>query len=470
MNMGMKVTLVWSAGGPKGFDSVGQGMDGGWMGHGLALLGACAKGAGHEVNLLDRRALKGWEHYRQELERRAPDVVGFTMLSVDFNAVMRGIELAKEVKPDTITVVGGPHPTLALEEVLANPQVDHIITGEGEISFVELLDKLERGRGSPRVIPGIRPELDELPFADRDLYLDEWRRMGYEVASPEVPVVPELPPPFVTIIAGRGCRYNCSFCKPGEDLLFGKRVRRRNVENVIAELKLLRERYAFQSMMIHDDTLTEDREWVRKFCLGYRRAGFTQPFFCQTRADHVVRREEMVKLMAQTGLRGFFIGFESGSDRILRFIRKGTTVAQNLEAARICRKYGILIWANYMLGLPTETREEIWQTVRMLKRIDPDYYSPAFYTPYPGNDLYDYCMEHDLSLVTDHNGYARNPTEPKIKGHDPNFLVQALEESRKRTLPNYLKRRSRYLWRRYASPRKAWRKLRKTVASSGSAA
>lgn len=465
----MKVTLVWSAGGTKGFDSVGQGMDGGWIGHGLALLGACAKRAGHEVNLLDRRALKGWEHYRAELERRAPDVVGFTMLSVDFNAVMRGIALAKEVRPDAITVVGGPHPTLALEEVLANPQVDHVITGEGEISFLELLDRLESGQGSLRVIHGISPELDQLPFADRDLYLDEWRRMGYQVTSPEVPVVSELPPPFVTIIVGRGCRYNCSFCKPGEDLLFGRRVRRRSVANVMAELELLREKYAFQSMMIHDDTLTEDWEWVRDFCLSYRRAGFTQPFFCQTRADHIVKNEEMVKLMAEVGLRGFFIGFESGSDRVLRFIRKGTTVAQNLDAARICRRYGILVWANYMLGLPTETEGEIWQTVRMLKDIDPDYYSPAFYTPYPGNDLYDYCMEHDLSLVADHDGYARNPTEPKIRGHDPGFLRRALEESQRRTMPNHLKRRGRRLWRRYASPRRAWRKLRRMATGTGRA-
>ena len=460
--------MVWSAGGTKGFDSVGQGMDGGWIGHGLAILGACAKNAGHEVNLLDRRALKGWEHYREELARRTPDVVGFTMLSVDFNAVMRGIELAKQVKPDAITVVGGPHPTVAPEEVLANPQVDYVITGEGEISFIELLHKLEHGQESPRVIPGIHPELDELPFPDRGLYLDEWRRMGYEVNSPEVPVVPELPPPFVTIIAGRGCRYNCSFCKPGEDLLFGKRVRRRSIPNVIAELELLRERYAFQSMMLHDDTLTEDREWVRKFCLSYRKAGFTEPFFCQTRADHVVRDEEMVKLMAEAGLRGFFIGFESGSERILRFIRKGTTVAQNLEAARICHKYGILIWANYMLGLPTETEEEIWQTVQMMKRIDPDYYSPAFYTPYPGNDLYDYCMEHDLSLITDHDGYARNPTEPKIKGHDPDFLMRALAASQERTLLNRVRRTSRWLWR-HASPRKTWRKLRRMAAGSRSA-
>jgi radical SAM superfamily enzyme YgiQ (UPF0313 family) len=172
--------------------------------------------------------------------------------------------------------------------------------------------------------------------------------------------------------------------------------------------------------------------------------------------------------MAQAGLAGLFLGFESGSDRVLKFIRKGTTLAKNLEAARVCRRYGIRIWANYMLGLPTETEEEIKETIAMLKEIDPDYYSPAFYTPYPGNDLYEYCMEHDLSLVKDHDSYSRNPTEPKIRGHDPEFLRWALRESQRRTPRNRVGRKTRYLWGRYASPRKAVSRLGRMVhVSSG---
>ena len=97
----------------------------------------------------------------------------------------------------------------------------------------------------------------------------------------------------------------------------------------------------------------------------------------------------------------------------------------------------------------------------MLKAIDPDYYSPAFYTPHPGSDLFDYCKEHDLSLITDHDSYRRNPTEAKIKGHDLDFLVWAAGESQRRTRLNYLKRFGREKVRQYASPRKAVRKLRR---------
>jgi anaerobic magnesium-protoporphyrin IX monomethyl ester cyclase len=462
----VKVTLVSSGGGINGFSSAGKGMSGGWIGHGLALLAACATGAGHEVNLVDRRALRDWDHFREEVRGRAPEVAGFGMLSVDFNPAMRGIELLKEVSPDTIVVVGGPHPTLAPDEVLSNPLVDHVVLGEGEITFVEMLRKIERGEKVDRVIQGERPDLDQLPYADRDIYLNEWRKAGYDYDSPEAPLSGETLPPFVTIIAGRGCRYNCSFCKPGEDILFGKGVRRRSVSHVIGELKQLREKYHFNTLMIHDDCLTEDRAWVTEFCDRYEAEGLRQQFWCQARVDHVVRHEDMIKRMAEVGLAGLFLGFESGSDRILRFIRKGTSRAKNLEAARICRRYGIRIWANYMLGLPTETEDEIKETISMLREIDPDYYSPAYYTPYPGNDLYDYCMEHGLSLVKDHDGYSRNPTEPKIKGHDPEFLRWALAESQRRKLRNRISRRMRYVLGRYASPRKAISKAGRVLRAS----
>jgi radical SAM superfamily enzyme YgiQ (UPF0313 family) len=305
------------------------------------------------------------------------------------------------------------------------------------------------------------PDLETLPFSDRDLFLDEWRRYGYTLDSPEVPFVPDLPAPFVTIIAGRGCIYNCAFCQPAERHIFGRKVRKRSPANVLTELELLRDRYGFASFMFHDDCLTEDREWVLEFCDLYEDEGFTQPFFCQSRADIIAQNEEMVQRMAEVGLKGYFIGFESGNDRVLRFLRKGTTREKNLAAARVCRKYGIKIWANYMLGLPTETREEVMDTVSMLKEIDPDWYSPAFYTPHPGSDLYDYCIEHDLSLITSHDQYRRNPWDIKVKGQDPEFLQWALEESQRRKPVNAARRQAGYLWGRYARPDKVVRRVQR---------
>jgi len=460
--MPIKTTLVYPGIAGYGFNSLKRGMEAGWISHGLARLGAAAKAQGFEVNLIDLRALSGWDQFREVLAERDPDVVGVTMMSVDYNPASQAVRIAKEVKPEIVTVIGGPHPTIALEDSLRIPHVDYLVTREGEVTFPWLLHLIEGDDPPPhRVLRGETPDLDAIPLADRDLFLDEWRKWGYDLDSPEVAFVEELPPPFATLIAGRGCIYNCAFCKPGEDYLFGKRTRRRSVDNVIAELRILVERYHIASFMFHDDCLTEDREWVIEFTDKYIAEGFTMPFFCQSRADIIAKHEDMVARMAKAGLRGYFIGFESGSDRVLRFIRKGTTAEQNRQAARVCRKYDIAIWANYMLGLPTETKEEVMETVQLMKEIDPDYYSPAFFTPHPGTDLYDYAAEHDLSRITDYDSYRRNPTEPKIKGQDYDFLKWAMQESQRRKPLNGFKRWADHQWQRAhrVTPAKVMRKL-----------
>jgi radical SAM superfamily enzyme YgiQ (UPF0313 family) len=226
------------------------------------------------------------------------------------------------------------------------------------------------------------------------------------------------------------------------------------------ELKELRERYRFASFMFHDDCLTEDRHWVTEFCRLYQEEGFTQPFFCQSRADIIVRHPDMVAIMADVGLKGYFIGFESGNQRVLNLLRKGTKVEQNYRAAEICRQHGLVIWANYMLGVPTETREEVMDTVNMIREIDPDYHSPAFFTPHPGTDLFDYVMKHDLSLIDDYDSYRRNPTEPKVKGQDYEFLTWALNHSQRRKPANLIRRGARSFWRRYGDPTKYVRKAK----------
>ncbi|MBU0605235.1 MAG: cobalamin-dependent protein, partial [Candidatus Omnitrophica bacterium] len=263
----MKVLLVFAGIAETGFNSSGQKLKLIWINHGLASIAGSVKKAGHEVNFIDLRQLSSWDEFKAKVTAYAPQVVGITMMSVDYETVTRAIELIKEIDKRIKVVVGGPHPNLALEEVKANTDIDHIVLGEGEISFVELLGDIESGKAVNRVIHGVKPDLDALPFADREIF-----------AAGEMPIDHFLRIPFVTIIAGRGCIYNCSFCQPAERMIFGPVVRRRSVKNVIDELKLLRERSNFQSLMIHDDCLTEDRAWVMDFCGQYRKNGFKQPF------------------------------------------------------------------------------------------------------------------------------------------------------------------------------------------------
>ena len=413
----MKTLLVHASISGVGFNSLGKTNESTWISHGLPSISAYAKSKGFPVSLIDLRGLKGWSDFEEVIRKEKPDVVGLGMLTVDFNHVMKCIEIIKEVNPDIKTVVGGAHPTLMLHEVESNPLIDYIILGEGEISFTELLKKISSCKPSPRIIQGIKPDLDKIPFIDRELYSHQEKN------------IEGFPDPLMTIIAGRGCIYNCRFCQPAERIIFGLPVRRRSVDNVIEELKILRDKYNFQTLFIHDDCLTEDRDWIYEFCEKYQANGFTQPFICQSRVDIICRYEDMVKKMQQVGLSMFIMGFESGSQRVLDFLRKGTKVEQNYQAAKICKKYGIKVWANYMFGVPTETKEEVRATVKMIKKIKPHHCAPSFFTPYPGSDLYTYCQEHNLSLIKNHEDYRRNVGGAKIKGVDYEFLMQAYRES-----------------------------------------
>jgi radical SAM superfamily enzyme YgiQ (UPF0313 family) len=121
-------------------------------------------------------------------------------------------------------------------------------------------------------------------------------------------------------------------------------------------------------------------------------------------------------MLADAGLDCLMIGFESGSQRMLNFMDKGITVEQSTKAVEICKKYNIRIYANFMFGLPTETREDMEATVKFIRWMRPDYLSLAVFTPYPGSYLYDYCKKRNLLLDLNHKSYRRTPfSGSKIK-------------------------------------------------------
>jgi radical SAM superfamily enzyme YgiQ (UPF0313 family) len=301
--------------------------------------------------------------------------------------------------------------------MLGLAEFDCIFTHEAEVTLPPLLTNLAQ---LPRLVKGAMPmELDRLPFVDRTL-------------SPhgETPALWGLKRPFFTITASRGCPYLCTFCQPAERMVFGNKVRKRSVANILDELEVLARERGMRSFMIHDDCFTQFPGWVEEFCREKRARGLDQPFVCQSRADIVCQRPELLATLAAAGLKWVLIGFESGSDRVLTYIKKGATVAQNVEAAAICRRLGIRIFANYMFGLPTETAEEMGQTVAMIRTIRPDLYAPAVFTPAPGSELYEYCREHDLILIDSATGYRRNvDSGAKIRGVDYALVRRMVKQS-----------------------------------------
>jgi radical SAM superfamily enzyme YgiQ (UPF0313 family) len=206
---------------------------------------------------------------------------------------------------------------------------------------------------------------------------------------------PDQELPSVTMLAGRGCPYLCNYCQPAENAVFGTPFRIRPVADVMAELHHLYKKYQFKSVTFWDDTFTFKRKWIAEFCEHY---DIPATVAACSRADIICNNEEMIRDLASIGLDWLVIGMETGSQRLLDLIQKGTTVEQNYRAREICGKYGVKVFATIMYGLPTETPLESDLTTKMMAEIKPEIVSPFWYVPIPGTGLHDYCEKNRLIL------------------------------------------------------------------------
>ena len=393
---------------------------------GLAHLFSSLKAARHGVQLIDLRLLKGWKDYEKLLERQKPEFLGVTMHTCEYEIAVECCKRAKMLDPNIITVVGGIHPTMFPEECLRTGAVDFVIRGEGELSFPKLIENL---KNFPSSFWGETPNLDTLPFPDRNLWPDYERRITIPFfTTKEDPFLP----PMIEMLTGRGCPWSCRFCcGPGEKNLYtikkgDKRIpyiRRRSVHNVMEELTQLYDRYKFRSIAFHDDQFIIDSKWVKDFCQAMHGYGFVKngvKWWAAARADIIVKYPELFAEMKGAGLKMLSVGFESFSDRILKWLNKGTTVADNYAAVEILRKLGIQIYGNFMFGIPySDGRwypEDDIKTANAIYIIKPEITSCSFFTPVPGSYLYEFCK--DNNLISSSNLGLRLPNESKIKGVD----------------------------------------------------
>lgn len=207
-----------------------------------------------------------------------------------------------------------------------------------------------------------------------------------------------------------------SNCNVGEQLSSAD-VRLIDVDYFMDELEQLKARYGrIGSLMIHDDILLYPK-WLEKWNLELRRRFGYTPYWCQMRADFIVKKPDLIKLMAECGMGWVSIGIESFSQRLLDFMSKGTTVEQNVKAMEICRDLGVNVFCNWMLGIPTETPEDVKATADWLTKLRPGFHSASIYCDYPGTALWRYITENNLRLPR-HYTRTHYPWQWAIKGVD----------------------------------------------------
>src|SRR5436190_6935420 len=259
--------------------------------HSLAQLAPILRARGHETPLVDLRMLPSWEGYEDAIRRLQPDWLLITAHTCEREAAADCIRRARAVAPKVRVIVGGIDPTM-LPEIYREAGADHVLRGEGEVTLPLLL---EDPGAFPAVLYGETPDLDRLPFEDRELWPDYKERIRRPVLGFTAPL------PVIDLIAQRGCPWQCAFCcGPGEQNLYtksrtdGKRsfsFRVRDAEHVCDEMEQLAKRYRFRSMIFHDDQFIVRPKWVESFCASVRRRFPRQrfPFWAAVRADVICR-------------------------------------------------------------------------------------------------------------------------------------------------------------------------------------
>jgi len=351
---------------------------------------------GHQVRVLDALALDlSPETIAQEA--KPFDAVVVHTSNTTFRYDLRVLAAIKQARPDLKAILTGPHPTVYPELVMQNDLVDLAVRGEAEDTLVDWAGKASRD-GALADVAGLvwrqgrevrqnpprplRQSLDEWPFPDRTL-VDSSRY--YNPHSQRSP--------FTTALTSRGCVARCIFCTSPP--FYNGKIRQRSPENVLAELKLLRDQ-GFREVLFRDEAFTENRKRLRAICQGMIDRGLDLTWIGNSRVG--VLDEEDMRLMKRAGCFYLWVGVESGSQKVLDQLNKGITVEQTREMFRLANRVGINLHAHLMFGNPGETEDDIRQSISFLKEIEPAAVDIGITTPFPGTELFDRVKAADPAI------------------------------------------------------------------------
>lgn len=370
---------------------------------GLAWLAAQLERAGHEVLVLDAHAERlDLELIATRLHVLGPfDLVGITATTSLIGNALAIARLAKAEHPTSRVVLGGVHPTVLPEEVLAEPAVDIVVRGEGEMTLLDIVE----GKDLPE-IAGIsfRDGSRFVHNPDRELVpnLDELAPPAYHLLPmdryyPAAGAYRRLP--AVSMLATRGCPGRCTFCYR----LFGKRIRVRSGRRMAEEAKNLQDRFGIREICFYDDTFTAFRKEVLAFLDGLKELGVDLTWSCFSRVDAV--DEDLLRRMKASGCHQIMYGVESADPEILKNIGKRITPDLVERAVRMTQQAGIDVRAAFMIGNPGETSESLETTFRFALRLNPDLVVFNIATPFPGTEMHRWAEEHGCLTTSDWQQY-----------------------------------------------------------------
>ncbi len=372
---------------------------------GLGFLAAVLERADVQVEVLDLVTFPySKRRLASVLQEFRPQMLGATAVTMTFDGAARVIRDAKEIDPDILTVMGGPHISFCAPESLrALPELDLAALGEGEDTIVELADALRSGKsrdpsalseiagiayrdGSEIRSTGIRPptlDVSALPLPARHLLpLGRYKALGT----------------CISMVTSRGCPFRCIFCV-GRHMV-GKKVRYRPAKAVVDELEYLGG-LGFCQVNIADDLFTVNGKHCLSICDEILARGLQVKWTSFARVDTV--STELLSRMREAGCTTVSFGCESANAEILKTVEKGITAEQMIAAAKMCKEAGMLAQASFIAGLPGETPQTLDETVKFTKTLREEGVLAGFHllAPFPGTAVRDRCRQYGIRILTD---------------------------------------------------------------------
>ncbi len=387
----------------------------------LSLISVAAplRDAGYTVKIIDQR--HSIEDIYQMIQPLLDQVLCVGVSALTSNEITAGIAFSRKIKevcPEIPIVWGGWHVSILPEESIKDPNVDIILKGIGQNTFLNLVEAISRQERDFSSLPGVYFKCDGKIVKTKDEQngkMDVASLPAFELLDLEYYRLASLrlrPKPvidglnitgYLYYVTSFGCPHSCAYCC--NDILFKRRSYGYPIEKVVDQIKFLVEEKGFNSIGFMDANFFVNVNRVERFCLLILEKGIRFAWDAQMHVDDILRYEKrgLFKLVRDSGCFRVNIGSESGSQEVLDYINKKIRVEETLESARILKNYDIEASFNFLFGLPRlEDIKQVHESIKLavdLKRINPNFSLPvSFYIPFPGTSMYRDALERGLKV------------------------------------------------------------------------
>jgi len=345
----------------------------------------------YENYLKELKALSNpfWSTLEAEIQDYKPDYIGITVWTTFIASAIRTAQFCKKILPSAQIIAGGPHVTLLPEDLTKVNAFDHIVVGEGEETLLEIVNEvpansiqgvLHSDNGSSNKFSS-RPfaaNLDSFGIPDRSILINEDKYEDEDMGL---------------IMTSRGCPFSCAYCATS---IWEKKVRGRSIDNIIQEIKHVKNTYGTIYFTIKDDSFLINKKRVLEFCNKIKEERLNINWECNANLKTI--DSEILDNIKSAGCTTIKVGVESGSNRIHELINKKLTNEIIKDKVNLIKSSGLHLTCYFMMGIPGETREDILKTLKFANELKPDFISFSVYEIFPGTEFFKRSIENKTAV------------------------------------------------------------------------